>query len=414
MNGTELAKALDVKPGPWMKDALDVILAWQLRNPTVTNTADAIEEVKKSSESELPSRLIYHFLTLTIRPLFSQIKTGDLGDAPALWKTRENKSFLDLLQWCIRSADEKDIREWFGLLRPPIFRMLEDSDLGWNAKACQVITQLVTKAPDNVKEECRGLFAEDLFGYLNYLPTLTPAQDSARLLEHVYPALMSFIPRAEERCAEQKVSSMEPPTLSDKESRFLDKIVRQGVVAVLHHMPAPTTYPELTTVVLRNLIHLINIQEIEWIKHANDVLPSLHHTLRDKLSPAHPELPVTAARCLQTCISKGWPRMGEFSSLISLMSFVKIESDHHNPDAKRLQDIYLSFATAWVNCSEYENDPDNMEKLRSQLRVSAVYLENAFTSDGVCGNGARWWTSEKDRAKKEDAVWVDMLALCRE
>lgn len=50
VNGTQLAKALEVKPGPWMKDALDVVLAWQLRNPEFTDPTDAIEEVKKTSK----------------------------------------------------------------------------------------------------------------------------------------------------------------------------------------------------------------------------------------------------------------------------------------------------------------------------------------------------------------------------
>jgi len=46
LKGTDLAKALGTKPGPWMKDALDVVMAWQLRNPDVTDTTAAIEAVK--------------------------------------------------------------------------------------------------------------------------------------------------------------------------------------------------------------------------------------------------------------------------------------------------------------------------------------------------------------------------------
>ncbi|KAJ4351730.1 CCA tRNA nucleotidyltransferase, mitochondrial [Didymosphaeria variabile] len=391
LKGTELATALGTKPGPWMKDALDVVLAWQLRNPSVTDPSDAIKEVKKTSKSELPSRLISHFLTLTIRPLFSQAKTDGIGDTPTPWKTREHRSFLDLLQWCIKAADEKDLREWFRLMRPPIFRMLEDSDLQWKAKACQVIAQLVRKAPENMKEECRDLFAEDLFGCFNYLPTLTPAQESAQLLEHVYPALISFVPVAEQRTAVFDKHARDPAeerhtnsaALSDKNFQFLDKIVRQGVIAVLHHAPTPTTYPELTTLVLQNLSRLIIALEIEWVKHANDVLPLLHDILRDTFSPAHPNLPLAAVKCLQACIAKGWPRM----------------------DTKRMQDMYLSVATAWVDCSKYDNNPENLEALRGQLKESVMYLERAFYGKGLDVNAASWWTGEKERARKEKAPW---------
>lgn len=50
ITGTELARAIATKPGPWMKDALDVVMAWQLRNPTATDPADAIEAVRKKAK----------------------------------------------------------------------------------------------------------------------------------------------------------------------------------------------------------------------------------------------------------------------------------------------------------------------------------------------------------------------------
>jgi len=300
-----------------MKDALDVVVAWQLRNPSVTDPAEAIEEVRKTSTSELPSKLISHFLTLTIRPLFSQSKTENADkDAPAPWKSRENRSFFDLLQWCVRALDEKDMREWFRMIRPPIFRMLEDRDLEWNVKACQIITQLVRRAPTNMKEECRNLFAEDLFHFFSYLPTLTPAQESAKLLDHVYPALISFVPLAEERIASHEKGDMSPATVShtthdDKDICFLDRIVRHGAITVIRHAPTATTYPELTTLVLDNLSRLIVALEIESVKHTNDVLSILHDILRDNFSPAHPALPLSATNCLKVLIAKGWPRIGK-------------------------------------------------------------------------------------------------------
>lgn len=300
-----------------MKDALDVVLAWQLRNPSVTDPAEAIEEVRKNSKSELPSKLIAHFLTLTIRPLFTQNKTEDAEkEAPPPWKGRENSSFLGILQWCIRALDERDLREWFRMIRPPIFRMLEDSDLDWNAKACQVIAQLAKKSPAVMKQEYRNLFAEDLFHFFSYLPTLTPAHESAKLLTHVYPALISFVPLADERIGVYRGraglgTTAKSAALDDQDIRFLDKIVRQGALTVIRHAPTPTTYPELTTLVLDNLSWLFVALEIECVKHINDVLPLLHDTLRDQFSPAHPELPLSATNCLKVVISKGWPRIGK-------------------------------------------------------------------------------------------------------
>ena len=47
MDGRQLATALDMKPGPWTRDALEVVMAWQLRNPDVQDTTAAVEEVKR-------------------------------------------------------------------------------------------------------------------------------------------------------------------------------------------------------------------------------------------------------------------------------------------------------------------------------------------------------------------------------
>jgi tRNA nucleotidyltransferase (CCA-adding enzyme) len=51
LSGTELSNSLGgVKPGPWMKPALDICMEWQLRNPGVKDASGAIEEVKKRSD----------------------------------------------------------------------------------------------------------------------------------------------------------------------------------------------------------------------------------------------------------------------------------------------------------------------------------------------------------------------------
>lgn len=50
VDGKILSKALGVKPGKWMGPALDVCMAWQLRNPNSTDQEAAIEEVRKRKD----------------------------------------------------------------------------------------------------------------------------------------------------------------------------------------------------------------------------------------------------------------------------------------------------------------------------------------------------------------------------
>ncbi|KAI0148245.1 hypothetical protein F4776DRAFT_306363 [Hypoxylon sp. NC0597] len=57
IDGTQLAKALGVKPGKWMAQALEVCVAWQLRHPDATDPAGAIEEVQsKRAELGIPGK----------------------------------------------------------------------------------------------------------------------------------------------------------------------------------------------------------------------------------------------------------------------------------------------------------------------------------------------------------------------
>lgn len=46
IDGSQLARALNARPGVWMAAALDVCMAWRFRNPTATDPSPAIEEVR--------------------------------------------------------------------------------------------------------------------------------------------------------------------------------------------------------------------------------------------------------------------------------------------------------------------------------------------------------------------------------
>ena len=50
VDGKRLSAALGLKPGKWMAPALDVCLAWQFRNPGVTDVTAAIAEVRERSD----------------------------------------------------------------------------------------------------------------------------------------------------------------------------------------------------------------------------------------------------------------------------------------------------------------------------------------------------------------------------
>jgi len=74
-------------------------------------------------------------------------------------------------------------------------------------------------------------------------------------------------------------------------------------------------------------------------------------------------------------------------------------------DLNRLQEIYLSVAMAWVNCSEY----NDITALKTELKSTTAYLERVFFKDGQESVAAKWWIGEKARVTRENSPWIDML-----
>ncbi|KAJ4379881.1 CCA tRNA nucleotidyltransferase, mitochondrial [Didymella sp. IMI 355093] len=191
LKGTDLAKALSIKPGPWMKDALDVVMAWQLRNPSITDPTEAIDAVKKAreSDSELPQRLASHFLKLTIPPFFPQTKSTNAIETlkgPAPWKDPHNAFVQDLLGWSIGALNRKAIEQNWHLFVPPVLKMLDDPAPESKAKGCQHLASLLSSLRlDKEKSTTflartgyHDLFASTLFPLLTHIPTLTSEPSS--------------------------------------------------------------------------------------------------------------------------------------------------------------------------------------------------------------------------------------------
>lgn len=45
VDGGQISTALNARPGPWMKKAVDIAMGWQLRNPDETSPEGCIEEI---------------------------------------------------------------------------------------------------------------------------------------------------------------------------------------------------------------------------------------------------------------------------------------------------------------------------------------------------------------------------------
>lgn len=248
IDGKQLAKALSTSPGPWMKDALEVVMAWQLRNPGITDPAAAIEEVRAKQDKgpnngELTIALVDHFLRLTIRPLFAKAQTPtvtaqgrrvtrevlpkkysnfelDEGETKP-WKVKDAYA-LDLLSWVVKSLDEKTVDGSWPLLVPPILTLIDDQDAAFKARGCELLRLLLNVTPPSLlaRTGLGEVMEEAVMPCTAYLPNLTPEEQSYKLLSAAYPALLAL---ADVRYPPDPGSEGRPITVRPEKVKYLNR-----------------------------------------------------------------------------------------------------------------------------------------------------------------------------------------------
>ena len=348
IDGKTLAKALSTNPGPWMKSALDVVMAWQLRNPDKTDPEEAIEEVRLSQEGnerntgELTKDLIHHFLRLTVRPLFAktqhpasitaqgrkrttEVLPSKFGDhltedesETKPWK-RQDSYALDLLEWVLRSLpDERTVEKNWGLLVPPLLTIVDDIDHSMKARGCVMLNLLLDRTPSYLlaRTGLGDVIEEAVMPCLSYLPTLTAEDESVTLLSAAYPTLIALSrvryldsPSTSKTQRKTPGSSSRDGFLStpkDRKIHFLDTLVRQGVLSGFAHA---SDHVRVAETLFTHLVMLINELGIEFVKHLKHILPLITSVLSNPFGPAYPPLFLAATRALQTVALNCWPRM---------------------------------------------------------------------------------------------------------
>ncbi|KXT03230.1 hypothetical protein AC578_4807 [Pseudocercospora eumusae] len=319
LDGKALAKAIGTPPGPWMKDALDVVMAWQLRNPDRKDAQQAIEEVKNhQANGELTFGLVRHFLKLTIRPLFikaapktvteqgRKITTEQLPPKVTLqsmddttnrpWKSSKDAFVLNILRWTIKSLNEQRISEIWPLVIPPILTLLDDWETKYKQLGTELLTFLLKSTPTSllIRTGLGEVFEEALLPCLTYIPTITPEEESIPLLQALYPALLILC----------KVRFPDDKT---RRTKSLDTVIRKGII--YGHTHCSPNHPKILEILYDQLAISLDELGIDSVKHVKFILPMLTESLSDATGMATVPMLESSATAMQALIRNSWPRM---------------------------------------------------------------------------------------------------------
>jgi len=344
LDGKALAKALDTPPGPWMKDALDVVMAYQLRNPGTATAEGAVEEVRRGATvaedrngtggkggegngergGELTSALLQHFLSLTIRPAFTQKPTtaskslgitanGRKSTTTALpqkvtaedfddtqqkpWKSLQTPEILSLLAWCISSLTPSTTERFWPLLLPPILTLLDDWEVRYKTLGARYLHQLLSVTPGALLEKTGlgDVFEEALLPCLSFLPPVTGEVESVRLLEEVLSALLALaVLRFPCLGSGQKAprTGVNPQTLKAKAHEGknrgtriapLDRLLRKGFLhgySLCGSPGSPSSYsPAVLATLFAHLPPVLNQMGVDSVKHLRFLVPAVSETM---------------------------------------------------------------------------------------------------------------------------------------
>lgn len=418
IDGNALADALNTKKGPWMKDGLNVVMAWQLLHPEATDPAIVVEELKprllediqkslpqkskaaagdaskspkgnreESAGELLRARLARHILSLIIRPLFAQTKkpssiTGNarkntretlpekfqaIGikdeEASRPWKKAENGCAIDLLRWVLSTADGGTVKQNWPLLVPPLLTMIDEIDVSWKARGVQLLDMLLRATPPELLA-ATGLgevFEESLTACFSYLPSLTPENESTILLNAAYPALLTLcnvqFPKSSSALPSSSfgASKQSQQDPTSASIRKREKFLDNLIrQGILRSFLHVSGYVHLSSALLTHLRSILTTLGIPSVKHLKDIVPLLSGMLSEPLGPAYSPLLVEAAKTLQVVIGNAWPRI-----------------------AVHRGEVLKGICVCWIRLHEEENENDRFNDVRKELRTAVGMLAAA-------------------------------------
>ena len=159
-----------------------------------------------------------------------------------------------LLSALITPQDEIISQSW-PLFVPPVLTLLDDPNTEIRIRGLEILTAFLRKLTWRLllRTGLGEVFEDAVMPTLLYLPSLTPVDESVRLLKPAYEALYTL--------ADKRFPAKEAYT---ENMRFMDRIIRHGVLQGYSHSHE---YPQIVEVLLQEMDALINKMGIHSVKH---------------------------------------------------------------------------------------------------------------------------------------------------
>lgn len=229
---------------------------------------------------------------------------------------------------CLPTSSSRDLVEGqFYLLVPPILTLIDDGDISYKTSGCELLGALC-----NTVSACRStilsrsgladVFADSLKANFMLLPTLTPENESLKLLRQLYPAFRALVsatyPPESESASSQSSrlgqNLLQPSTAGVNEAyphhnvrqQMLDMILRHGILASYNHA---SDYVAIAEFLIHEAALVISDMQLKAVKYLSRLLPLLRGILTNPFVAAYPPLLEAACDLLSMLIITCKPRV---------------------------------------------------------------------------------------------------------
>ncbi|KAJ5257007.1 hypothetical protein N7478_013111 [Penicillium angulare] len=291
-----------------------------------------------------------------------------LDDSTKPWKNTDIYA-TPALSWIVSQYKTENIghlEKHFPLLVPAILSLIDDSDPLAKVQGCTLLDNLlgpIQKSSSDIlaRTNLVSVFEEAITPCLLSLPTITPEQDSLRILQVAYPVLLSLF-KTDHLTGSQRAGPSEIENAKRKYNNKLAKILRSNLISSFNHVSysgatvessASFPHKELSTFLLTQISIVMKDLKRETTKYIQDVLPLLRATLSNPFGLAYPPLVSAAIQATQSLVlmahSRVWRWRGElFDGLCACWLYVRDETKEAEKerrqggrdvdDAKQLED----------------------------------------------------------------------------
>ncbi|KAK4215666.1 mitochondrial CCA tRNA nucleotidyltransferase [Rhypophila decipiens] len=278
------------------------------------------------------------------------------------WKFTDHRA-IPVFAWAVDQADEQLIAKHWPLFIPVLLTLTDDSSAAVKSRGLHILSKFLAKFPSKTLLETglAQVFEDAIFPALSYLPSLTPEDESVRLLAPAFEALRILAgkvlsPTSTKAATGTPTSATAATTGKEKENKLLDRVLREGVFPAYFHAKE---HVRIVEVLCQQTVLVLQQMGIHAVKHLKDLIPMISTIMTNPFAPLSPSTLVAAIKALQATLATCWPRLC----------------------ASPWQDEILNaLVICWLNVHDFEHDEpqpktsNQTADIKQQLKVSASAL----------------------------------------